>query len=399
MSATTDVEINLLDPEVFATGRDHAMFAHLRRTDPVHWQEPVPPHDRGIWAITRHADIVAAARDTQTFTSAHGTQIPDQRAEGKLHSIHNMDGARHTALRRALLPHFTPQAINLLNEKVEGIVGESVSAVAGSGTVDFVSEVSAQFPLVVLGELLGVPRSDRPLMLDWTHKLATEDPEYHPTPDAQAEARRQLFDYIHALSDDRRANPRDDLVSAMVATDVDEQPMSQDDIDATFVLIVAAGNETTRHSTSIGVHELLMNAEQRRILVDGEVPVERALEEIVRWATPVMQMRRTATRDVELGGKAIREGDKVVLYFSSANRDEAVFENPMTFDLTRWPNRHIGFGSGPHFCLGAHLARLELSMVLRTLVPYLPTMQLAGEPDRLRSIIIRGIKRMPVRFS
>lgn len=406
MSSSEKIAVNLLDPGVFATGRDYAMYAHLRDHDPVHWHEPVPPLDRGLWAIIRYDDVVTVVRDPATYTLARqpdGSGRPSERA-----SIHSTDGLRQTKLHRLLLSHFTPRTTQALRERVERIVQSAVSAAVGGGERDFVADVAAKVSWDVLGEVLGIPGKDRPLVGGW-HKLSAakglselvflHDPDYHPPPRATGGVGRQLYDYIHELTAARRAHPANDLVSTLATAEIDGVPLTHAEIDANVMLLLAAGNGTVRDATSIGLHALLTHPAQRQALLDGEVPVSQAVEEIVRYASPVIQMPRTVTRDMELHGRQLRRGDKVLLFFASANRDPAIFDDPESFLVGRSPNRHIGFGYGPHYCLGARLARLQIEVVLQCLLPHLDRLRLTESPERRPSVMIRGIKRMPVVFS
>jgi cholest-4-en-3-one 26-monooxygenase len=322
----------------------------------------------------------------------------------------HMDDPAHARLRSIVSAGFTPRMIRRLEDHVQELAAAIVDGVAGKvvegpggprGECDFVTDVAAELPLQVLAELLGVPLEDRWRLFDWSNRLiGFEDPEYGSPVDARM-ALNELFNYAYELAQDRRAAPRDDIVSALVTAEVEGQRLTDVEFNMFFFLLVIAGNETTRNAISGGMLALSEHPDQRAALLaslDARLP--GAVEEILRWVTPVMQFRRTATRDVELGGKSISAGDKVVMYYSSANRDEAVFgPTAGVFDIARSPNPHVAFGFGPHFCLGASLARVEMRALFGELLRRLPDIEVAGPVERLQSNFINGIKHLPVRFT
>jgi cholest-4-en-3-one 26-monooxygenase len=390
-------EVSLLDPATFAAGVPHDYFARLRRDDPVHWQE-------GMWVVTRHADAVAVSRDPATFSSGVKTALiqdlpPDELQFMQQQMIH-MDDPAHARLRGIVSAGFTPRMIRQLEQHVVDLAVAIVDGVADKGDCDFVTDVAAELPLQVLAELLGVPLEDRWKLFDWSNRLiGLEDPEYGSPVDARM-ALIEMFNYAYELGTDRRAAPRDDIVSALVTAEVDGERLTDVEFNMFFFLLVVAGNETTRNAMSGGMLALSEHpAQKARLLADLDGLLPSAVEEILRWVTPVMQFRRTATRDVSLGGREVKAGDKVVMYYSSANRDEAVFGSGAgEFDVARSPNPHVAFGFGPHFCLGASLARVQMRAMFGELLRRLPGIEVAGPVERLQSNFINGIRHLPVRW-
>jgi cytochrome P450 len=393
--------LDLMELSAFAEGRDHEVFRTLRDHDPLHWNEE--PGGRGFWSVTRYADIRALASDHETFSSAEGTQIADRRAEGHGDpSIHNMDPPEQAALRRIVVPHVRPAKVRLLEgEILEAIDGLLDQAIAGGGAeedFDFVQTIAAQLPLLIVGRLLGAPADACPHMQRWTNQMASEDPEYSAGPETAAAARDEVFSFFRELENDRRAAPREDLVSVLAQAEVGGTPLRRGQLDAYYLLLMVAGNETTRNLLSGGVLGLHGEPEQWRALTADPGRIPTAVEEMVRWTSPVLSMRRTATRHVELHGKTIKAGEKVVLWFCSGNRDERVFAQPDRFLADRSPNEHVGFGWGVHACLGAHLARLEARLFFQRLIERGLKVEVRARPARLRSNFFRGIKRLPVRL-
>ncbi|HWC78697.1 MAG TPA: cytochrome P450 [Pseudonocardiaceae bacterium] len=392
--------VRLSDPEVYEQGVPHDYFDHLRRESPIHWHEEEPP-GRGFWAITRYADVVAVSRDAETFSSFVGTTSlndydEDVRTKQQAMMI-NHDPPRHTRQRNLVSRGFTPRVIDRLEPHIRDICDSLVAGVEKSGEVDFVHDIAAQLPLAVIAELMGAPGEDREKLYDWSNQMiGHEDPEFR---DAAERAAAEIFLYANAMAEDRRSCPREDIVTRMIAPDASGDVLSEMEFNMFFVLLVVAGNETTRNAASGGMLTFLENPDQWRKLKQHPELTASAVEEILRWVTPVMDFRRTALRDTRIGDQPISAGDKVVLFYPSANRDEAVFAQPHRFDIERDPNPHITFGGGgPHFCLGAYLARLELRVLFETLARRLPDIELVGPVRRLRSNFINGIKEMPVRL-
>jgi cytochrome P450 len=404
---------SFLEPETFAHGVPHEIFKRLRSESPVHWNPGRPsrqravgivePEQRGFWVLTRHADVVAVSKDSALFSSERGTAInADMRPQDlqmfQQQMIH-MDPPRHTRLRASINDFFKPKTIQKLDGRIRDLTREILDGVAGRGQCDFVTEVSAELPLLVLAELLGVPREDRRLLFDWTNRMmGLDDPDYGNPYDAQA-ALMELFQYAARMANERKEDPRDDLMSVLVAAQPDGRELDYMEINMMFFLMVIAGNETTRNALSGGIRALCDFPDQRTRLLGDRSLIKTAVEEIVRWHSPVMQFRRTATRDTEIAGQPIAENDKVVIYYGSANRDERVFERADRFDVGRSPNPHVGFGIGNHFCLGANLARAEMRIMLEEILERIPDFQLDGPVEQLRSNFIHGIKRMPIRFT
>ncbi len=311
----------------------------------------------------------------------------------------HMDPPRHSKLRNLVNRGFTPRMIGRMEPHVRELAREIVDKLAGKSECDFVTEIAAELPLLVIAELLGVPRADRWKLFTWSNRLiGAEDPDYGSPVDAQI-AVMELFQYGAWLADQRRAEPKDDIVSTLVHANVDGEALGGLDFNMFFFLLVIAGNETTRNAISGGMQALFEHPAERAKLAARPELLDTAVDEIVRWVTPVLQFRRTATRDLELGGQKIRENDKVVMYYGAANRDPRAFVDPERFDVARDPNPHLGFGIGVHYCLGASLAKLEMRIMFEELFRRIPDLELAGPIARLRSNFINGIKSMPVRFS
>ncbi|RKS77251.1 cytochrome P450 [Actinomadura pelletieri DSM 43383] len=388
------------------------MFEALRRAEPVHWN---PEHDggRGFWSLTRHADIVAVDRDSGTFTSEKFVNLEevDERQAAIRRSMLETDGPRHMALRRIMQREFTPRAIAGYATFLRGLTGRTLDAALAKGTFDFVAEVAADFPINVLARMLDVPDDDTRRLIDWGNRIiANTDPEYADVLLHSEESERyrdlpfrspaslEVFEYGRELAARRRGGAGTDLISRLVnQTPMDGEPLSDRDFDNYFLLLVVAGNETTRHAITHAMRALIDHPEQaERLRADLDL-MPTAVEEFLRWASPVYHFRRTATRDTELHGTPIREGDKVVLWFASGNRDESVFTDPDRFDVTRAPNDHITFGKGgPHYCMGAALARLEMRIMFEELLPRLADIRVSGDVRRVRSNFVNGIKHMPV---
>jgi cholest-4-en-3-one 26-monooxygenase len=313
----------------------------------------------------------------------------------------NMDPPMHTRYRLLVNKGFTPRMVGRLEDRVRVLAGEIVDAVAGKGECDFVTDIAAELPLQVIAEIMGVPQEDRHLVFDWSNRMiGSEDPEYQHTEDGAMEASTELYAYAHELAAKRRASPQEDIISVLLQSEVNGEQLSELEFDLFFLLLAVAGNETTRNLIAHGMLALIEHPEQRARLVADPSLLPSGIEEMLRWGTPVMHFRRTAQRDIEILGQPVAEGQKVVIWYISANRDEAVFTDPFRFDVGRTPNEHISFGGGgPHFCLGANLARLEIRVIFEEVLRRLPDMELAGPVQRLRSNFINGIKHMPVAFS
>jgi len=399
-------EINLIDPDVYRQGGPpHAEFAWLRAHDPVFWHadggEPGWP---GFWAVTRHADIAQVSRHAEIFSSARRLclfgEVPEEHIVLQRLMMLNMDPPQHTRQRAFVNRGFTPRMVGRLEEHIAHICDDLLDEVQEAGRADFVTEIAAPLPLWVICELVGAPVEDRGRIFELSNLLiGSADPEFQAGPGAQQDAAAELYAYGAALAERRRAEPADDIVTRLLQPDDEGEALTSDEFDMFFLLLTVAGNETTRNAAAGGMLALFEHPEQWQRLVEDSGLIPAAAEEIVRWVSPVNMFRRTALQDTELGGQRIAAGDKVVVFYASANRDEAVFAAPDKFDVSRDPNPHIGFGGGgPHFCLGRHLAALELRVLLQALTEQMPGIRLDGEPSRLRSNFINGIKHMPVRF-
>ncbi|HVM39700.1 MAG TPA: cytochrome P450 [Acidimicrobiia bacterium] len=414
---TGALRTDLSDLDFWLEPMEHreAVFSALRaRDDLPFFDEPqteaLPPGP-GYWCLTRHAEVVEASRRPEDFCSGQGTNIVDLPVPFLefFGSMINMDDPRHARLRRIVSRAFTPKSLDALKADVEGIVGEIVADLAPAGECDFVTEIAAKVPLRIIVDLMGIPRSEERYIFDRTNViLGFTDEEYADQDDpwgvmgAILTAGQELADLVRELGEDRVRTPRNDLTTALVTAEVDGEHLTAEELASFFILLVVAGNETTRNAIAHGLHLLTENPEQRAVWqADLDAVTPTAVEEIVRLASPVMHFRRTVTRDgVRLGDHKFTEGDKVVLWYWSANRDEAVFDDPHRFDVRRSPNDHVGFGGpGPHFCLGAHLARREISVVFRELLTRLPDIHATAVPDRLRSGFINGIKHLPAAWT
>ena len=390
-----------------------AVFARLRAEERRRfYPEPVVPFgDKGpgFYALVRHADVVEVSRHPEVFCSRRGaTNIVDLPPDFNEYfgSMINMDDPRHARLRRIVSRAFSPRLIAKFEDDVRRAAVTIVDDLLATGPCDFVPNVAARLPLKIICDMMGIPGHQYEMVLANSNIiLSGSDPEFlsHDLDEAVVQilgAGQSLAELVTGLAADRVQVPVDDLVSALATANIDGEQLTSAELASFFILLVVAGNETTRTALSHALMLFTEFPEQRELLLaDFENRIEGAVEEIVRYASPVLFMRRTLTRDYTMNGQAYREGDKVVLYYYSANRDEAVFADPGRFDITRSPNPHVGFGAaGPHFCLGAHLARRELTVMLRELLTRVPAIT-AGEPDRLLSSFVNGIKRLPCQFA
>jgi cholest-4-en-3-one 26-monooxygenase len=406
-------DVDLFDPRTFESGVPHEYYAWLREHAPVSWHQGRPgrelfpgrfePEQRGFWVVTRYEDVVHVSKNHALFSSERGSAVNADMPEIELamfrQQLIHMDPPRHSKLRNLVNRGFTPRMIGQMEPHVRELASEIIDKLAGRSECDFVTAIAAELPLLVIAELLGVPREDRWKLFTWSNRLiGAEDPDYGSPVDAQL-AVMELFQYGAWLADQRRADPKGDIVSTLVHADVDGEKLGGLDFNMFFFLLVIAGNETTRNAISGGMQALCEHPAERALLLARPELLDTAVDEIVRWVTPVMQFRRTATRDLELGGQKIRENDKVVMYYGSANRDPRAFVAPDRFDVRRDPNPHVGFGIGVHFCLGASLAKLEMRIMFEELFRRIPDLELCGPVTRLRSNFINGIKSMPVRFT
>ena len=383
-------------------------FARLRAERPVSWHEefeyPGIPKGPGFWSVTRWADVWSVSRTADVFVSGQGSNIGDLPVEllEFFGSMINMDAPRHTKLRLLVNKGFTPRMVARVEEMVRERAAAIVDRVAPLGECDFVHDVAAALPLEIICEMMGIPASDTRRIYELTNTiLGVGDPEFATTIPELMSAGMELFQYAQALGAERLEHPRDDITSTLMHAEVDGERLSAQEFGSFFILLVAAGNETTRNAISHGMKALTdFPDERRKWQADFERHKATAVEEIVRWASPVIHFRRTAIRDTEIGGQPIAAGQKVVMWYNAANRDAATFADPYRFDVARDPNEHVGFGAGgPHYCLGANLARREIAVMFEELFRRLPDIEISGEPAMLLSAFIHGIKRMPCRFT
>jgi cytochrome P450 len=416
-TAATDslAGIDLSDNDAFIQQVPYGWFDTLRRADPVHWQPE--RHGRGFWAVTSHADVVAVSRDWATFSSQAGASAledlaPDAQAARR--SMIDTDPPQHGELRELVSAPFTLRSVRDYEELAQQISREVVGRALARERFDLVADIAAAVPIKVLCRLLGVPEEDEGLLITLGDQMiANTDPDlasvlldggqseqYRLLP-FRSPAALTMFAYSQWLCEARRRQPQPDLITALVHATIGGRPLPPREIDSMFLLLVVAGNETTRQAIALSVQALLDHPGQIAVLRDASDRDWRlAVEELLRWTTPLHHFRRTATRNVELSGQMIAAGDKVVVWYTSANRDDAVFADPYRLDLRRSPNPHTTFGrGGPHRCLGEHLARLELRAVLRELLPVLPRLRPDGPPARIRSNFTNGLKRFPVRVT
>ncbi|OCC23446.1 hypothetical protein MB02_12630 [Croceicoccus estronivorus] len=404
------------DPDYFAAnGYPHEVWARMRKEQPIAW------HDDGIrepfWAFTRYADITAIGKDSDNFINGPGITIlrkdqPMDESTPRIPLMLMMDPPEHHKNRMILRERFKPSVMRALEEHIiarcreiaDDVAAARVAAASAgeSEVIDFVEAIAMRLPLDVILELLGVPTSDRDQMYTWSNAVVgSEDPEYgnlELPKEAVMAAQQAIFGYFMRFITERRASPGEDLVSLLVEARIDGTPLNDMEILGFCFLLVIAGNETTRNATSGAMLALIENPEARAMLTADRSGMTQAVEELLRWVTPIVYMARTATRDVEIGGQTVRKGEKVALFYPSANRDESVFEDPFRLDLARKPNRHLTFGFGRHSCLGNDLARIELRAVLNEILARFPDLELAGPVSRLRSNFVGGIKHMPVRL-
>ena len=396
-------DIDLADPEFYVDGVPHEAFALLRKEAPVHWL-PEPDGGPGFWAVTRHDDIVHVSKHPELFSSERGGtnifDVPEADLAITRTLLINMDPPQHVKFRRLVRTGFTPNRVKVLLPRVRERAAKLVDALVEKGECDFVREVAAELPLQVIAELLGIPDDERGRIFDLSNKLiGFEDPEFQNTMEDGKQAAAEMWLYAHKLAMERKDGIGDDLVSVLMRAEVDGHKITELEFNNFFLLLAVAGNETTRNLLSGAVHALIEHPDQWRRLQRDRSLLDTAVEEFLRWVTPVMHFRRTATRDVELRGQKIREGQKVVLFYPAANRDEWVFEQPERFDVGRVDNPHLALGIGEHYCMGANLARMEIRVLFEELLRRVPEFELAGPVRRLRSAFINGIKTMPVRVA
>jgi cytochrome P450 len=404
-TTTLDLDdINLASFDFWLRDDLEGALAKLRRERPIAWHQH-PDSGKGFWSVTRYDDVAAATRDWESFSSSFGIQVmtdpEDMQQLTAIRSMISTDPPKHTKLRSVVNRGFTPKMVARAEESVRRRARDIVDAIAPKGEVEFVTEVADALPVAIICDMMGVPEGDRPRLLDLTNRLlAGGDRDFGGTKESLQRAGEELRDYGLWLGRKRLEHPENDLTTTLVHAEVDGEAMPPQDLGPFFLLLIAAGNETTRTAISHGLWALTQFRDQKqRWLMDLDRHATTAAEEIVRWATPVLHMRRTVTRDITFGGVPMRKGDKVAMWYLSANRDEAYFPDPYRFDVTREPNEQGAFGTGgTHFCLGAHLARREIIVMFTELLGRLPDIEATAPPEKLRSNFIRGIKRLPAAF-
>ena len=405
--------VDLYDSATFENEIPHDYFSWLRENEPVHWQAPreirplaqeiIRAEQRGYWAITRHSDVVKVSLDQEVFSSERATVMINDMDEERIGQLRlwmiNQDAPRHTKLRKLINQGFTKRVMEHLEHHIAELTREIIDRIARKGECDFVAAVASELPLLVIAELVGCPIEDRAKLFDWSNRMVGfEDPDFSDESGA-TDAMLEMFEYAGHLADLRRSDPREDLTTLLLNAEVDGERLDELGFNMFFVLLILAGNETTRNAISGGMLALSQHPDQKALLANDLSLLPSATEEILRYVSPVISMRRTATRDTEISGQAIREDEKVVLFYPSANRDSDVFERPHEFDIRRDPNHHLAFGWGPHFCLGSNLARTEIRCIFSELLKRLPDIEVSGTVRRLRSNTVNSVKSMPVSFT
>ncbi|MGW0019604.1 cytochrome P450 [Rhodococcus sp. NPDC003382] len=399
-------DIDFTDPDLYEGRMPFEEFAELRRTAPVWWNKKSPDkggfHDEGFWVVSRHEEVREVSRRSDVFSNWENTAIPRfsddmERANIELqrHVLLNKDAPEHTKLRKLVARGFTPRAINALREDLERRARTIVEAAAKEGNGDFVTQIAAELPLQAIADLIGVPQEDRTKIFEWSNQMTGyDDPENTADP---AMASMEVLGYAYQMAAARKECPADDIVTKLIEADIDGDELSPEEFGFFFIVLAVAGNETTRNATTHGMLAFLEHPEQWEIFKRDRP--KTAVDEIIRWATPVTSFQRTALEDTELGGQKIRKGDRVVMLYASANNDEEVFENPREFNILRDPNPHLAFGgTGAHFCLGANLARMEIEIIFNAIADLVPDITKVADPKRLRSAWLNGIKEFQVDY-
>jgi cholest-4-en-3-one 26-monooxygenase len=400
MTTTAIFDPKLYDPDTFVPGVPFEAFRRLRREAPV-FRQVSPETGTPFWVLSKYEDVVTVSQDSATFSSARGTNIEDLDGGTELMML-NMDPPRHTKLRNLISKGFTPKMVRAMEPHIREITNSIIDQVAKRGECDFVVDIAAQLPLAVIAELIGVPQEEQHKIFHWGNEMVgMEDPEYGTTHETAMNAAMAMFAYAEQLASARRASPRDDLISVLIGAEVDGEKLTPLEFNVFFMLLSVAGNETTRNLTSHGMLALFEHPEQKeRLIADMPGLMPTAVEEMLRWGSVVMYFRRTTTREIEIRGQRIAPGERLTMWYISANRDEDIFPDADVFDVGRTPNNHVAFGGGgAHFCLGASLARLEIRILFEELLRRLPDIRQAGPAARLRSNFINGIKHLPVTFT
>jgi len=397
-------DFDVISPHVFSQdGYPHEQWRRMRAESPVHYY---PESAIPYWAITKHAHVTEIGRNPDTFLSApklvvNPNMVEDENADFvRPKTLIELDNPAHRVARKLISSRFTPRALKKIHADVDRIAKQIVDDLldVDEGEVDFVEKVSAPLPIAVIAWLLGVPESDWNLIFDWTNRMiGFEDPEYGDREGGQT-ALVELFSYFAKLVEEKQRNPEDDLITLFTQAEVDGKKLEMMDMLAWCQIIMVAGNETTRNATTGGMLALIQHAGEFRRMQRQPELLKPGIEEMLRWTSPIIHFCRTAAHDMDFHGQRLREGDHMALFYPSANRDEDIFEDPYTFRIDRNPNRHLAFGVGEHFCAGAHVARLELEMAFKYLLPRMEEVELAGPVERLNSNLIGGIKHLPIRY-
>jgi len=397
---------DVTDPALWAQGVPAEELAELRRSAPIWWNPQSPEvsgfHDEGFWVVSKHADVKEVSRRSDVFSNYENTaiprfndDIPREAIELQRFVLLNQDAPQHTRMRKLISKGFTPRAVNGLRDELSSRAKSIVEAAVAAGAGDFVTQIACELPLQAIAELIGVPQEDRMKVFQWSNDMTGyDDPESTADPVA---ASMEILGYAYQMAEERKGSPANDIATQLVNADIDGESLTSEEFGFFVILLAVAGNETTRNAITHGMIAFLENPDQWE-LYKKERP-KTAADEIVRWATPVTSFQRTALEDTELGGVQIKKGDRVVMMYRSANFDEEVFEDPEKFDITREVNDHLAFGgTGAHFCIGANLARLEIDLIFNAIADHLPDITKLGDPKRLQSGWLNGIKEFPVEY-
>ncbi len=401
------VDLDLIDPDTFESGVPFDFFAQVRDEAPVFWHDQPGGFGGGFWVVSRYADVQEVSRTPEVFSSHErgallhtGAQQDEEEALAATRMLMlNMDPPEHSQYRNIVQRAFTPRTIRNLEPRLKEFANEIVDRALEKGEGDFVKDVAAELPLLAICELVGVPAEDREKMFDLSNRLiGFDDPEFRTSPDDAMVASTEMYMYADGIAAARKECPAEDVATRLLEASVDGEALTQEQFDVFFLLLMVAGNETTRNAITHGMQAFFEHPDQWDKF-KKERPLESAAEEIIRWATPVMQFQRVALSDYVLGGQQIKKGDRVAIYYSSGNRDATALNEPDSFDITRTDNEHIAFGGGgPHFCLGANLARAEVRIMFDTIADRMPDIAPLAPPRMLRSMFINGIKELPVRY-
>lgn len=403
------VAVDLADPDTFTTGMPLTEFTRIREQTPVCWHAQPGSPGGGFWVVTRHGDIREVSRQPEIFSSqVYGSLLhagslrnteqerPETATQGSL--LLDIDPPEHSRLRRIVHRVFTPRRIRDFEPRLRALADGIVDRALAHGAGDFVTDIAAELPLLAICELLGIPTADREKIFDWSNRLiGFDDPEFQTSAEDAELASRQMYRYANELAEQRQRVPDNDLVTTLLQAELDGEALSVAQFDTFFLLLAVAGNETTRNAITHGMQAFFENPEQWQLFRRHQP--DTAADEIIRWATPVMQFQRTATTDYTLGEQHIRAGERLGLFYTAANRDHAMLPEPDHFDITRNPNEHVAFGGGgPHFCLGATLARAEVRILFNVIADRIPAITPTSPPRRLRSMFINGLKSLPVHY-